>query len=314
MRILVFIFISINFLFALKDLSPTYTLKASGNVQALFYEKTKLYAASDNGVVEIFDTNTKAKIKTIKIPKIKDFMGDIIDPKVYSIDKIDNKLLIVSQGMRGYRDLWIYENDKLEKAIDIKKKYYIQKASFINKDTILLGLLSNQMIVYDIVNKKVLNSIQVSTSSFSHFMMDEDRGSFATTDESGIVRVFYANTLTLKKEIPSKNVDKVFKLDFKKHKILTAGQDRRSVFYDNRSSYYLEFGFLLYSCALSADASIGAVAYNEENDILVFDTNTQNKLYRLTGSEATLNEIIFISKDELFSSSDHNNIHFWKLK
>lgn len=314
MRYLLLVFISISFLFAIKDLNPTYTLKANGDVQALFYEKDKLYAALDSGVVEIFDTNTKEKIKTIKIPKIKDFMGDIIDPKIYSIDKIDSKLLIVSQGMKGYRNLWIYENNKLKKVIHIKKKYYIQKAGFINKNTVLLGLLSNQIILYDIAKKEVLKSIQVSTSSFSHFMIDKTKKSFATSDESGIVRIFNSNTLELKKELPSKNVDKVFKLDFKNHKILTAGQDRRSVFYDNRSSYYLEFDFLLYSCALSPDASLAAVAYNEENDILVFNTTTKTKLYKLTGSETTLNEIIFISKDELFSSSDHNNIHFWKLK
>lgn len=314
MRYIVLFIFSINLLFALKDIAPTFTLKASGDVQAIIYEKDKLYSATTNGTIEIFDTRTKNKIKTIKIPDIKDFLGESISSKIYSIDKINNKLLIVSQGTKGYKNLWIYENNSLKKVIDIKSKYYIQKASFVDKDKVLLGLLSNQVVLYDIFKSKVLKMIQISTSSFSDFILNEDKSLFASTDESGIVRVFESNTLKQIKELKSKNVDKVFKLDFKNDKILTAGQDRRAVFYYKNDSYYLEFNFLLYACGLSPDARFGAVAYNENNDILVFDTNTKDKLYNLKGSESTLNQILFINNSEIFSVSEHNNIHFWKLK
>lgn len=114
-------------LYAIDELKPANTLLTTGDVQDIKYKDNILYAGTSNGTVEVFDTSTNEKINTIKIPEIKDFMGDTIASKIYSIDIIDNKILIVSQGMKGYRNIFIYENNNLKKVIDIDKKYYIQK-------------------------------------------------------------------------------------------------------------------------------------------------------------------------------------------
>ncbi|RXJ91559.1 hypothetical protein CRV01_00260 [Arcobacter sp. CECT 8983] len=300
--------------FALEEVTPTYSLKATGTVQEIVYKDKLLYAGTDNGTVEVFDTKEKKIIKTIEIPKIKDFMGDTISAKVYSIDLLDNKIVIVSQGMKGYRNLWIYEEEKLKKLIDIDKKFFIQKASFVNDTRIVFALLSNQIGIFDIKKNKVTVLTQVSQSSFSHFALNENRSEVATTDESGIVRVLKTSDLVVKKELKALNLDRVYQLDFKKGKILTAGKDRKAVFYDSFSSYALNFDFLLYSCALSKNAKYGAIAFNEENEILVFNTSSKKYLYKLIGQDATLTQILFISEKEIFASSDSQTINFWRLK
>ena len=83
--------------------------------------------------------------------------------------------------------------------------------------------------------------------------------------------------------------------------------------YDDFSSYYLQFDFLLYSCALSPSANIGAIAYNEQNDILIFDITTKSYLYNLTGQNATLTQILFIDENKLFASSDSEEINYFIL-
>jgi len=300
--------------FALEEVTPTYSLKATGAVQGIVYKDELLYAGTANGTVEVFDTKEKKIIKTINLPMIKDFMGDTIPAKVYSIDLIEDKILIVTQGMKGYRNLWIYENEELKKLIGIEKKFFIQKASFVSDTRVVFALLSNQLGIFDIEKNEVTVLTQVSQSSFSHFALNENRSKLITTDESGVIRVLKTSDLVVEKRLKALNLDRVYQLDFKKGKVLTAGQDRKAVFYDSFSSYALNFDFLLYSCALSKNAKYGAIAYNEENEILVFNTSSKKYLYKLIGQDATLTQILFISDKEIFASSDSQTINFWRLK
>lgn len=71
---------------------------------------------------------------------------------------------------------------------------------------------------------------------------------------------------------------------------------------------------MLYSCALSPSANLAAVAYNIENDVLVYDVNTKDKLYALGNARATITKIIFLNEDELIVSSDSKKINYYKLK
>ena len=300
-------------LFAIESLEPSKIFKATGTVQSILVEKNKLYAGTDNGTIEIFSIETNEKIKTIKIPDIKDFMGDVLASKIYSIDLFKDKILIVSQGMKGYRNIFVYENEKLNKIIGIDKKYFIQKASFVDDEKIVFALLSNQIGVYNYKTKKLSYLIQVSPSSFSHFIISEDKKKIATTDESGIVRIMDIATAQVLKQPKAINLDRVYQLDYKKGVILTAGQDRKSVVYKGNSSSFLDFDFLLYSCGLSPKANLAAVAYNEKNEVLVFDVDSKKKLYNLKGQKATLTQILFKNETEVFVSSDDPNINYFNL-
>ncbi len=301
-------------LFAIENLEPTKIFKASGTVQSLVYKNNNLYAGTSEGKVEVFDTLTNEKIKEIKIPDIKDFMGDVIAAKIYSIDLIGEKLLIVSQGMKGYRNIYIYENENLKKAIGIEKKYFIQKANFISNDKIVFALLSNQIGVYDLKKEKLDYLIQISASSFSDFSLSEDKKVLVATDESGIVRKIRVENAQIFGENKNRNLDKVYQIAYKNGVILTAGQDRQAVIYKDFTDYSMRFDFLLYSCGLSPKADFGGIAYNEKNEVLIFDVNTKEKLYNLKGQKATLTQILFKNKNEVFISSDDSNINYFKLK
>lgn len=311
-KILIVLLISIN-IFALQDLEPSKVFKVTGNAQSIVVKGNKLYAGTDNGTVEIFNTASNKKIKTIKIPDIKDFIGDDIASKIYSIDLLNNKILVVSQGMKGFGNIYIYENNKLNKIIDIDKQYFIQKAFFIDDEKIIFALLSNQIGVYNYKLNKLDYLIQVSPSSFSHFMISEDKKKIASTDESGVVRVIDIASAQVVEQQKALNLDKVYQLDYKNGVILTAGQDRKTVIYKERSSYSLEFDFLLYSCGLSPKGKLGAVAYNEQNEVLVFDVDSMKKLYNLKGQKGILTQILFKNEKEIFVSSEDPSINYFKL-
>jgi WD40 repeat protein len=144
--------------------------------------------------------------------------------------------------------------------------------------------------------------------------LSEDKKVLVTTDESGIVRKIKVENAQIFGENKNKNLDKVYQIDYKNGVILTAGQDRQAVIYKDFTDYSMRFDFLLYSCGLSPKAKLGGIAYNEKNEVLIFDVNTKEKLYNLKGQKATLTQILFKNKDEVFVSSDDSSINYFKLK
>ena len=310
--IIAFLFLMIN-LYGVQTLQPDYSLKAKGDVQDIVYGDNKLYAVTSEGTIDIFDLSKKELLQRIELPSIKDFMGDVIPAKIYSIDLFNGQIVVVSQGMKGYRNLWLYKGEKLAKLISIEKKLFIKKARFISKNKILMATLSNEIIMYDIPINKKLYRTQVSHSSFSDFTLNEDKSKVILSDESGIVRLIETDSGNTIKKIGSENLDRVYQLDYKKGITLTAGQDRKAVVYRDNGSDSLEFHFLLYSCGLSPSGKVGAVAYNEKNDVVVFDTKTMDKLYYLVGNKATLTKILFVGENGLFATSDNEQINFYKF-
>ncbi len=311
---LIIFFLLVLNIFA-KDLTPNYSLKASGGVNDLLLKNENLYVATSASSVDIFNINTKEKINSIKVSKIKDFMNNTIEARIYSVDIVKDNILILSQGENGGRNIDIYKDGKLNKIIEDKDRLFIAYAKFIDENHIVYALLSNQIYLYDIKNKKILNEMQVSQSKFSHFKLNEDKSKIAVADESGMITLLNTKDLNPIKRFDTLNLDNVFKVDIKNNFLITAGQDRRCGIYslDERTSYYKDASFLIYSASLSPSASLGAFASDEENDVTIFNTKTKENLYKLTQNKTTLTNILFINENEIFVTSDDENINYYKL-
>lgn len=305
----------ISFLNA-KDLNPTSSFYASGAVTNLVVKDDLLYAATAASSVDIFDINTKEKIDSIKVEQIKDFAGDIIDSKIYSIDLIDDKILILAQGVSGGRDIYVYENGKLENLVSAKDRLFIAYAKFLDSKHIVYALLSNQVYLFDIEKKEIVKETQISQSSFSHFSFDESKKNLFIADESGIITQIDPKTFKRIKSFKGQNVDRVFQIDIKKSTLLAGGQDRRVALYSLGyvSPSYIANDFLIYSVALSPSSKLGAYALNEENEVAVFDTSSKKTINILKNNRSLLTNILFLNEDEILVAGDDNNINHYNLK
>ena len=306
-----------------KDLKPTFIYTASGGVTDIVSGKNKLYVATQASSVDIFDLKNKKLIKKIQVKKIKDFMGDTIDAKIYNVDIYKDKVLLTAQAPKGFREVYIYANNKLNKIISIKKKMFISKAMFIDENTILFSLLSNEMYLYDLKTKKILWKIDVRAkdadfnSTFADFALNEDKTLAVVADESGNLKIVDIKKAQVIKILAGKNLDKVFKVDIKNNKIITAGQDGRCVIYNlnNNSDYFLreKHWFIIYGAKLSPSGNLGAYSSDENNNVTVFKTNTKQKIFRLTKNLMTLSSILFINEDEIFVATDSNKFNYYNL-
>lgn len=316
MKIIFILLIFISTLFSKNIQEPVATFIASGSVTDLIYKDNKLYSATDASSVDIFDATTQNLIQKITVSQILDFMGDTIDSKIYSIDLINNKLLILSQAQKGARRVHIFENGKLTLIIPYTEKLFIAKARFIDDNTILLGLLSNEIISYDIKNKKQNYRTSISQSKFSNFALNEEKNEVVIADESGDLKIHKTKDASFIKELSGENLDNVFQVDTKNGIIATAGQDRRIVIYASKfnSAYYKTADFLIYSVGLSPSGKRVAYASDENNNITVFNTITKSELGVYGGNKMTLSNIIFINENEFFASSDDKTINLYKIK
>jgi hypothetical protein len=313
-KILIFISVFVVLLHA-KDVKPDFSLKASGGVTDMVLVGEKLYASTDASCVNIYDIKQKKEIDKICVSKIKDFMGDDIDSKIYSIDVLDGALLILSQDGGGYRRVDIVKDSKVSHIITKDDHLYISRAKFIDKDTILLGLLSNVIISFDIKTKKYNLENQPTESKFSFFVLNKEKTKVITTDESGDLQMLDIKNGKLLKSFTGLNVDNVFQVDWKKDTIATAGQDRRCVIYNAKTTkgYYKQATFLIYSVGLSPNGDIAGFASDEQNNVTIFNTFTKSDKAKLLGNKANISNILFVNENEVFVSCDTDEINHYKF-
>ncbi|MCD4736555.1 MAG: hypothetical protein K8R53_10965, partial [Bacteroidales bacterium] len=139
---------TINITYAIE---PDFSLEASGSITDFVIDGKLIYVATNKGVVEIFSLETWKPVKLINIPFIKDFTSELIPAKIFSIDKIDETLLMAVQGSQGFTDVYSYSAIGLQKIIDSgKDKLMILEARYIDENQILLALLSNELILMKI--------------------------------------------------------------------------------------------------------------------------------------------------------------------
>ena len=304
------------FLFATAIVKPAKVIDIGAGVKDMVIRENNLIVGTNKSKLVVYSLDKNKITKEITIPKIKDFMGDTIEARVASVDYIDGKYLLLSDsGIGGYSNLRINENNKTVDILTAKDKLSIVKARFVDSSHILLGFLSDEIALYDLKSKKEIYRVQLSESKFTDFALNEDKSMVAVGCESGEVTVASVKDGKIIKRLNSQNVDTLYRVDFKKNKIVTGGKDRRAVWYnvDSGKGGYFKAKFFVYASALSPSASKAAYAMDENSDISVYDLDLQSKKAILRGQKGSINTIIFKDENTLFSSSEESKIFEWKL-
>ena len=304
------------FMYATQILAPIQKIVVDGTAKDMVVDEEHLYIGTDKGKLQVYDFKEHKFIKDISLPQIRDFMGDTVPPRVYSVDFLENRYLLLSDsGKGGYANLWIYENNTTTQLISAEDKKALVKARFVDRNHILLGYLGNEAALFEIKSKKERYRVQLSESKFSDFALNEKNTHAAYGCESGVISVIDVADGRVVKELKGMNLDNTYKVDFKQGIVSAAGQDRRGAYYDVTTGKgdYIEGSFLIYATGLSPSAKKVAFAMDEQNNISVFNRLSKAKTAVLEGQKSTLNVIVFKDEEILFSASDDNTVLMWKL-
>jgi len=297
-----------------KEIKPFASFISAGFINDFVIEHNCLYVANDAGSIDTFNIQTQKIINQIILPPLVSSKGKIISADILSIDYLNGKLLILSIGNNGYRNLWIYKNNELKQIINEDKKLTIKKARFINDEQIIFGTLDSDLILYDIGENYNLYHTHISDSAMGDMTLSQDKSTMVLADESGKVSLINIKNSNTLQEYQSQNVDNIFKVAYANGVILTAGQDRRvGVYPKNKKPYYIKSNFLVFCVGLSPDGSTGIYSSGEESDLQIFTISTKQNKARLTGHTGVVNKIFFRNENEVFSSDRSNTLLMWKL-
>jgi len=292
------------------------TIKYKGYISKIAYNKTYLLAALENGKIVVKNFKTLKTTQTVSMPKIHDFMGDLISMPIYSIDISPDKedVLILAEGEDAKREFFIYnlKSKKLSHIFTSKKT--LMKARFITKNTILFALLSDEIALYDLKNRKWIYQKQAGSYVFSTFVLNDNKTKVAIGDESGDIKIMNVKNGDKIITIQGYNKDKTLSIDYHKNFLINGSSDSRVGIYQENGTekLTLKTNFLPYGAALSPKVKSFAIQYNEKNDIKVFDFN-KKLLYTLHGHTMALNGIKYLNENTIISYSPAEII-IWKLK
>lgn len=301
---------------------PSKILTLENNIVVTNLVGDSLLIGTDFGEVLEFKIGEDIPKLLVKLPNITSFYEESYAPKVYSVDRLNDRILIHSEGDYGSKNLFIFSKGHLERLPNTDS-LNIKKAAFVDREKIFLGLASNEIILYDIKNNQVLYRKQLSEASFSDFVLDAQKVNYVVACESGILYFGMVSNGEVIAEIEGENKDNVYQVKLARLgevvSLITAGQDRKMGLYHfnmqtkQSNSYGIKADFLIYSVGISEDSTLGAFMQNEKSEIVVFQIASKQVVALLKGHSSLLNNIIFISSKQIISSEDGKNILIWNL-
>ncbi len=302
------------FTLSAKEISPLHTFKAIGYVSDFIVTNNKLFAASDEGIVTIFDLQSKKIVDIIKVEPIVTDSGELQPPRLLSIDYHKGKLLLVSIGKDFYRNVWIYENHRLKKIIGQEAKLTIKEARFIDDEKILLATFASEILLHDKSEHYNIYNRHVTQSTLGDIILTKDKKSVIMSDESGEIRILDVASGQTLQVLASENVDNVFHVAHANGITITAGQDRRvAVYQKDKTPYHLKSDFFVYCVGITPSGKTGIYSSGVKHKLQLFSTQTKQKLDKLSGHTALVNQIKFINEKELYSSENSPFIYYWKI-
>jgi len=304
-----------TFIFAKEIIYPIKKITFDYYISKIAYNKKYLIAGLENGKIVIKDFNTLKTIDTLTLPKIQDFIGDLIPMPIYSLDLIEDKLLILAEIEEAKREAFIYDLKNKKLFSIFKTKDTLMKANFITKDKIFFSLLSDEAMLYDLKNKKTIYKIQVGNYVFSTHTIDENKTLALFGDESGSLKIIDIKTGKKIKEIKGFNKDKTLSIDMQKNLVINGSSDKRIGVYNIKNGYLkvaLTSIFLPYAVAINPNLNNFAFQYDEKNSIAIFSMY-KKFLFLLKGHKMALNKIKYIDNKTIISFSP-SEILIWKIK
>jgi WD40 repeat protein len=313
-QVLLFTFLLLLINSNAKDIKPIFTLETRALVYDFVLDGSKLYVSNAMGTIEIFDLFKQKKIDEIVLPPLYNVHGEMVTSKILSVDRLKGKTLFVSTTLNGYKDVWLHDGMNLKHIIKSKNKLNVREARFVDDKSFILGTVGHEMILYNMNDNYKAYRKHIEQSTFSDVELSVDKKTMVSSSESGRVTLTDVKTGEIINIYESQNVDNIYKVDFKNGNIITAGQDRRVGVYPKvGEAYYIKSDFLVYTAGLSPSGNIGIYSSGEENDLQVFNINSQEKTHRLIGHYSTPTTIKFASEYELFSAGDENRVFYWKI-
>ncbi|PSM52061.1 nitrate reductase accessory protein [Campylobacter blaseri] len=310
MKLIIFILMLTTFLYP-NESKLLHTVHTKHNVMDIKLNKDILFIATDGGEALIYDISKNKTLKTIKIDKIKTYF-DTQNAKIFNIDKLNSKVLMLSEGDFGSKVLHIYSysDDKLTSTS--LENEAIKKALFIDENRVLLVSLSSEIYIYDLDKKEITETYKITTSALGDVELLSKNGLVVMGCESGKIYIFSIDEKKLLKTIDM-HKDNIYDIEISKNKTIVSGSADKFVgIFVNDKKEHMKSSFLVYAVGVSADGKKGAFMSDIDSKITIFDTSALKTISKIDTKQSTISGIIFYKDDKIISFAYENDIKIWR--
>ncbi|MCR2057091.1 WD40 repeat domain-containing protein [Campylobacter helveticus] len=284
-----------------------FKIELNSNVTALKLEEKLLYVGTDEGKIFLFETkdlrgqneDVFLKEPLVKLEKVQNYY-EFLGAKIYHIDVLKNKMLILSEGDYGGKNLSIYEDKTLIKTKKLEFEG-VSRAFFIDENTLLVGLIGSEIKLLNL-DFKELKSFKFSHSSLNDLTLSEDKKRLVAGFESGEVELFDLEKWQILKNYNTLHKDNIYQVSYKNGVILSCGTDRRVGVINQEKQDFLQKDFLIYACALSPSGKIGAFSDNDRGITELFEIATLKSIKKFENLDMMSEFIIFLDDENLLIS------------
>ncbi len=299
------------------SLNAQKVIATSAPVNDFVIDGENIIVSTTDGTIEVYNIAGKNMLYKVQFKKTKDFAGDLFDTEVFKIVKVGSAIIAVARGENGFNNIYTIANKKINLLISGSEiKSVVVDIAVSDDNMLLLGLLSNELVKYDIVARKVVYRKQISNYAFSAMCTDE-KGEFVfATDESGVVHKVKVSTGELIENYKGQNVDNVLCIDYSKGVVVCGGKDRRISTYNiymNKGSHF-DTGKFITTVAISPSGEKIVWYDTETNNLELISLSNNKDIKQLQGHISMVNKIEFVSETKIVSAGIDNKVLFWTLK
>lgn len=282
------------------------------NIMSLSKAGEILLIGTDLGSIELFNLKEKKSALYLQLAKIENYYEDKVSPRVFSLDMQNDKLLILSEASFGGKNLSLLDENK---NLQSKKLAFdsAKKAFLLDDEKVLLALSSARLILLDFSNLKVLKEYAFSHSSLNDAVLNEDKNKLVAGFESGEVKLFDLKSWQEMANFDQIHKDSVYSVDFKNSSILSCATDRKVGLVQNGVQRFVERDFLIYTCALSANASTFAFGDSGKNTLEIFSSSSLKRIQAFENLNFSLEHILFLDEKTLLVSGYNDTILIFTL-
>jgi hydrolase, carbon-nitrogen family len=301
--------------FAIEISEPSKIISADSNVISSNLIDEILYLGTDTGTVNIYDIKADKFLPTISLQKKKSYFNDEPSSRIFSIDRLGDMLLILSELSYDERRLIVYKFDGL-KFNEIKNfqtpNKSAKKAFFIDENQAVISDFGNEIYIVDLKNGELKFKNKFSIALYVDFEINKARDKIAIGAESGVVYIYNLKTKQIEKMLNFFK-DNMYDIDYIDDMVAVGSITRQVGIYDGDIKYF-NADFIVYALGLSNDKKRIAFMNGEQSDILIFDIKSRKKLATIKTGQEILSEIYLSNDDRVISVAYQKEVKFWSIK